>query len=56
MNSGSSSVFGIPGNPPGYWLTRYVILRLLGLVYMVAFMVAINQVVPLIGANGLLPA
>ena len=39
----------------GYWLTRFVILRVLGLVYAVAFLVAINQLVPLIGADGLLP-
>jgi hypothetical protein len=44
-----------PGNPPTYWLTRFVILRLLGAIYAVAFLVAINQVVPLIGSNGLLP-
>ncbi|WP_240743356.1 lipase maturation factor family protein [Ilyomonas limi] len=31
-------------------------LRLLGLIYAVAFLVAINQIVPLIGADGLLPA
>ncbi|MDB5135411.1 MAG: lipase maturation factor family protein [Mucilaginibacter sp.] len=40
---------------PAYWLTRFVILRLLGVIYAVAFLVAINQIVPLIGANGLLP-
>jgi hypothetical protein len=40
---------------PSYWLTRFMILRLLGLVYAVAFLVAINQIVPLIGANGLIP-
>jgi hypothetical protein len=40
---------------PTYWLTRFVILRLLGVVYAVAFLVAINQIIPLIGANGLLP-
>jgi hypothetical protein len=56
MKSGSSSLFNIPGNPPSYWLTRYLILRLLGLVYAVAFLVAINQIIPLIGTNGLLPA
>jgi hypothetical protein len=43
------------GAPPTYWLTRFVILRLLGVIYAVAFLVAINQVVPLIGENGLLP-
>src|SRR4051795_3021879 len=40
---------------PSYWLTRFVILRLLGAIYAIAFLVAINQVVPLIGSNGLLP-
>src|SRR6266704_1848926 len=39
-----------------YWLTRFVILRLLGFVYAVAFLVAAKQVVPLIGENGLMPA
>ena len=40
---------------PTYWLTRFVILRLLGVVYAVGFLVAINQVIPLIGSHGLLP-
>ncbi len=40
---------------PTYWLTRYLILRLLGAIYAVAFLVAINQIIPLIGSNGLLP-
>jgi hypothetical protein len=39
-----------------YWLTRFVILRLLGFVYAVAFLVAANQLVPLIGEHGLTPA
>lgn len=41
--------------PRTYWLTRFVILRLLGVVYAIAFLVAINQLVPLIGSHGLLP-
>src|SRR5437016_5722198 len=41
--------------PPSYWLTRFVILRLIGLVYFVAFLVAAQQIIPLIGQNGLLP-
>lgn len=47
--------------PPGpaarssYWLTRFVLLRLLGVVYAVAFLVAAQQLVPLIGSHGLLP-
>jgi hypothetical protein len=40
---------------PSYWLTRFIILRLLGVVYAVAFLVVINQIIPLIGAHGLLP-
>ena len=39
-----------------YWLTRFVILRLLGLVYFFAFLAAANQLVPLVGHRGLLPA
>src|SRR6266566_19712 len=39
-----------------YWLTRFVMLRLLGFVYAVAFLVAVKQVVPLVGENGLTPA
>src|SRR5438034_9287525 len=39
-----------------YWLTRFVILRLLGFVYAVAFLVAALQLVPLIGEHGLTPA
>ena len=39
-----------------YWLTRFVILRLLGFVYAVAFFVAVKQIVPLIGSHGLTPA
>jgi hypothetical protein len=38
-----------------YWLTRFVMLRLLGCVYAVAFLVAVKQILPLIGSNGLLP-
>jgi hypothetical protein len=40
---------------PTYWLTRFMILRFLGLVYAIAFLVAINQVLPLIGSHGLTP-
>ena len=43
------------GNPPTYWLTRFVILRLLGVIYAVAFLVLINEIIPLIGSDGLTP-
>jgi len=39
-----------------YWLTRYVILRWFGFIYLIAFYVATQQLVPLVGANGLTPA
>ncbi|MDZ7680221.1 MAG: lipase maturation factor family protein [Fodinibius sp.] len=38
-----------------YWLSRYLIQRGLGLMYLIAFAVAINQFRPLVGENGLLP-
>ncbi|MES2649677.1 MAG: lipase maturation factor family protein [Bacteroidota bacterium] len=49
------NVAGVPGNLPTYWLTRYVILRLLGIIYAIAFLIASNQLIPLIGSQGLTP-
>jgi hypothetical protein len=40
---------------PSYWLTRFAILRLLGLVYFVAFFSLALQLKPLLGRDGLLP-
>jgi hypothetical protein len=42
--------------PATYQLTRFLILRLLGLVYSVAFLVIVLQFDPLLGSGGLLPA
>lgn len=39
-----------------YWLTRFLVLRLLGFVYVFAFLSLALQVLPLIGHDGLLPA
>lgn len=39
-----------------HWLTRFLILRLLGFVYFFAFLSLATQVLPLIGHDGLLPA
>src|SRR5882762_5241150 len=39
-----------------YWLTRFLFLRLLGLVYALAFLIVVNQWSPLLGSHGLLPA
>src|SRR5262245_8785312 len=41
---------------PTYWLTRFLFLRLLGLVYFFAFLCALGQFIPLVGEHGLLPA
>lgn len=49
-------VAGRPWTPPAYWLTRFVILRLIGVVYGVAFLVVAHQGGPLFGQQGLLPA
>ncbi len=38
-----------------YWLTRDVFTRALALVYLIAFVCALNQARPLIGEHGLLP-
>lgn len=38
-----------------YWLTREIFARALGLVYLSAFLCALNQARPLIGERGLLP-
>jgi hypothetical protein len=42
-------------NKPTYQITRFILLRWLGLVYAVAFLVAAQQLIPLIGSDGLLP-
>jgi hypothetical protein len=42
--------------PSTYWLTRFLVLRLLGLVYFVAFLCLVLQLRPLLGEDGLLPA
>lgn len=39
-----------------YWLTRFLILRLLGFVYFAAFVSLAVQVLPLLGSQGLTPA
>jgi hypothetical protein len=40
---------------PEYWLSRWLFERALGVIYVVAFLVAINQFRPLLGERGLLP-
>jgi hypothetical protein len=38
-----------------YWYSRFVFERALGLIYLVAFLTAANQFIPLLGERGLLP-
>ena len=40
----------------GHWLGRFIVLRLLGLVYLMAFLTLVNQGPALIGPHGLEPA
>src|SRR5690348_2005617 len=40
---------------PGYWYSRLVFERGLAIIYLVAFVCAANQFVPLLGEHGLLP-
>ncbi|HVZ21546.1 MAG TPA: lipase maturation factor family protein [Vicinamibacterales bacterium] len=40
---------------PGYWYSRFVFERGLAAIYLVAFICAANQFVPLLGEHGLLP-
>src|SRR5215210_8527856 len=40
---------------PEYWLSRFVFERALGVIYLVAFLVTVNQFRPLLGERGLLP-
>jgi hypothetical protein len=47
---------GRPPERPSYWLTRFLVLRALGLVYLAAFTSFAWQAIPLLGERGLLPA
>src|SRR5918911_2128085 len=40
---------------PQYWVSRLLITRGMGLIYLIAFLVAVNQFRPLLGERGLLP-
>jgi hypothetical protein len=46
----------VTGGRPSFWLTRFALLRLLGVVYVFAFLAAARQLVPLVGHDGLTPA
>ena len=44
-----------PADFDSYYLTRFLLLRWLGLVYAIAFLIAALQIVPLIGEHGITP-
>src|SRR5512146_2451017 len=41
---------------PAYWYTRVLFERALAAIYLTAFLVALNQFLPLLGERGLVPA
>lgn len=43
------------GTPAEYWLPRFLYQRGLGLIYLIAFLTAVNQFLPLLGDRGLTP-
>jgi len=45
----------LPSSGSSFWVTRFLILRLLGFVYFFAFLSAAKQVLPLMGSDGLTP-
>lgn len=55
MDNSENKILLSVDDKPTYWLTRFMILRLLGIIYAVAFLVAINEILPLIGSDGLTP-
>ncbi|MGI8602097.1 MAG: lipase maturation factor family protein [Verrucomicrobiales bacterium] len=38
-----------------YWLTRFCFQRALGFIYLIAFLIALNQWLPLLGEKGIIP-
>jgi hypothetical protein len=45
----------MPDAASGYWYSRFLFERALALIYLVAFLCAANQFVPLLGEHGLMP-
>ncbi len=56
INRFSSALEKIPEMGTDYQITRFLFLRLLGWVYLFAFLTLVYQGVPLLGENGILPA
>src|SRR6185436_8908125 len=45
----------MPDQLAPYWYSRFIFERGLALIYLIAFIVVVNQFVPLLGEHGLLP-
>src|SRR5262245_51638522 len=45
----------MPEGLPGYWYSRFLFERALAGLYLIAFLCAANQFLPLLGERGLLP-
>ncbi len=56
MSNPTAAAAPSPSRENTWYLTRFVLLRFLGFVYAVAFLIAARQILPLIGSNGLTPA
>src|SRR5579885_1617065 len=46
----------MPAEVPTYWLTRFWFQRSLGFIYLIGFLILVNQFRALCGSRGLLPA
>jgi hypothetical protein len=55
VNAADDRLSHPPAPEGGYWYSRWLFERALALLYGVAFLVALNQFVPLLGEHGLLP-
>jgi len=52
----AASHLGMIDELAGYWLSQFLFERLLAFIYLIAFLCAANQFIPLLGKDGLLPA
>ena len=48
-------LFGQHTEPPSYVLTRWIFLRMLGVIYLIAFVSLWTQISGLVGSNGIIP-
>ncbi len=56
VSAGKALLAATLQNPPPFFLARWLFLRLLGLIYLIAFISLWTQIDGLIGHNGILPA